>query len=124
MKAFGWFFPFAAMVFASFSLSLASDTTTACIDLATDGADITHIFVDSGCEASASELFITADGEPVTELHTNDGPCPDFPRDVWFRLKDKQATTIVCVSVQEEDCQADIQVYGKAGDECIVGTMP
>jgi hypothetical protein len=73
MKAFGGFFLFAVMAFAAgFTWagdgSLACDTSIACFDIATDGANITHIFVDSGCAASASEYSITIDGEPVQEL--------------------------------------------------------
>src|SRR5262245_31563122 len=104
-------------------LACDSDSTTACFDITTNGANIPHVFVDSGCALSPSDFLILIDGFPVTEFHTNDGPCPDFPRDVWFRLKDKQATAVVCVSVQGAGPEGP-QVYAKAGDECIVGTMP
>jgi len=60
--------------------------TSACFDITTDGANITHVFVDSGCAASPSDFLITVDGNPVVELHTDDGRCESIPRDVWFPL--------------------------------------
>ncbi len=102
---------------------LASDSSTACLDIVTDGANITHIFIDSGCAASPSDVFITVDGEPVTEFHTDDGPCESLPRDFWFPLHTHQDYAHVCVSVQG-DCQEDIRVYAKAGSECLIATRP
>jgi hypothetical protein len=104
-------------------LAYDSDTTTACFDIATDGANITHLFIDSGCAASPSDFSINADGIPVTELHTDDGPCESIPRDVWFPLHSHQDTAFVCVSVRGAGPEG-IQVYAKAGDECIIATMP
>jgi archaellum component FlaG (FlaF/FlaG flagellin family) len=105
-------------------LACDSDSTSACFDITTDGdgANITHVFVDAGCAASPSDFEITVDGVPVTELHTDDGPCESIPRDVWFPLPGNQDTAEVCVSVQAAGPE-DIQVYAKAGDECIVGTV-
>jgi hypothetical protein len=102
---------------------LACDSSMACFDIATGGPDITHIIIDSGCEASPSDFEITVDGERVGKLHTDDGPCPEFPRDIWFLLKDKQDTAHVCVSVNVAGPEG-IQVYAKARNECIVGVMP
>jgi hypothetical protein len=103
--------------------ALANDSITTCVDIASSGADITHVFVASECAESPSDFFITVDGVAAIELHTNGGPCQDFPRDVWFQLKDKQDMAFVCVTVPG-DCPEGTQVYAKAGDECIVGTMP
>jgi hypothetical protein len=104
-------------------LACDSDSATACFDVTTDGANITHIFVDSECAASPSDFSITVDGEPVTALYTDDGPCESIPRKVWFPLLGNQDTALVCVSLQRAGLE-DIQVYAKAGDECIAGTMP
>src|SRR5262245_44179874 len=117
-----------ASVFASLLLVCASsrsDSNPACFDLTSGVADITHIFIASECAESPSDFFITVNGTavPVPEFHTNGGPCPEFPRDVWFQFREKQVTATVCVTVPE-DCPEGIQVYGKAGDECLVGTMP
>jgi hypothetical protein len=95
MKAFGWFLLFAVMSFAAFSFSLASDSTTACFDIAAEGGNVTHIFVDSIFGASASDYSITVDGEPITHLQTDDGPCENIPRDVWFSLQTNQDTAHV-----------------------------
>src|SRR5262249_8747774 len=91
----------------------AVDTTTACFDITTNGSDITHILIDSGCgpSLSPSDFAITVDGEPTLPLHTEGGPCPDVPRDVWFRLPDKQDTAFVCVTIQA-DCPG-LQVYAE-----------
>ena len=51
-------------------LASDSDSSIACFDIATEGANITHIFVNSPCATSPSDFAITVDGEPVTELHT------------------------------------------------------
>jgi hypothetical protein len=104
-------------------LACDSNPTTACLDITTDGENITHIFVDSGCAASPSDFAITVDGEPITELHTDDGPCESIPREVWFPLHGHQDTAHVCVSVPGVGPEG-IQVYAKAGDECIAGTLP
>jgi hypothetical protein len=106
---------------AALSFSCATASTTECFDIAGEGANITHIFVDSGC--AASEYAITADGEPVTELYTDGGPCKSIPRDVWFPLEGNQDTALVCVSILE-DCPEGIQVYAKAKSKCIAGTQP
>jgi hypothetical protein len=123
MKTFGCFLLIAVMTFAAYSFSLASDSNTACFDIATEGGNITHIFVDSGIGASASAFTITVDGQPVVKLHTEDGPCESIPRDVWFSLESSQETAHVCVSVQGEG-EADIQVYAKVDNECIIGSTP
>src|SRR5262249_40944511 len=67
------------------------DSRTACFNITTDGTDITHILIDSGCEADLdpSNFAITVDGELILPLHTEGGPCPDVPRDVWFLLPGK-----------------------------------
>jgi hypothetical protein len=101
----------------------ASASTGGCFDIVTDGAEITHILVDSTCAASPSDYAITVDGEPVTVLHTDDGPCESLARGVWFPLQGHQDTAHVCVSVRGE-CQGSIQVAVKAGDECVSGTQP
>ena len=124
MKAFGWFFLFAVMAFAAdltwagdissyanspwLGFSLACDSSTARFDIITDGANITHVFVDSGCEASASEYALTVDGTAVQTLYTNGGPCKSISRDVWFPLQGNQDTVLVCVSVQRAGAE-DIQ---------------
>jgi hypothetical protein len=87
----------------------------------TDGANITHIFIDSGCTVSPSDFEITVDGEPVEHLSTDDGPCESIARDVWFPLHEPQDTAHVCVSVAGE-CSEPIEVYAKAGSECIAAT--
>jgi hypothetical protein len=104
-------------------LACDSDGGMACFNIATEGANITHIFVDSGCAASPSDFSITVDGEPVRELYTDDGPCESLPRDVCFPLPGHQETAHVCVSVQG-DCVGCLQVYAKAGSACIAGTQP
>jgi len=99
------------------------DTRTACFDIATNGPDITHVLIDSGCRPSLSpsNFEITVDGEPERELHTEGGPCPDVSRDVWFRLPDKQDTAFVCATVRG-DCPNPIQMYGQtAGGFCFPG---
>ena len=58
------------------------------------------MFVDSACAASPSDFAITVDGEAVPELHTDDGPCENIPREIWFPLPGHQDTAHVCVSVQ------------------------
>jgi hypothetical protein len=102
--------------------SLLASSSTACFDVVTEDANITHIFVNA-CAATASEFAITVDGEPVTELHTDDGPCEHISTDVWFPLQGNQDTAHVCVSVQG-DCPEGIQLYAKAESECAAGTMP
>jgi hypothetical protein len=105
-------------------LACDSDSSrVACFDILTDGPNITHVFVDSGCAASPGDFLVTVDGVSVTEFHTNGGPCESIPRDVWFPLLGNQDDAFVCVSVQRAG-PVGIQVYAKAGDECIVGTMP
>jgi len=89
------------MTFAAYSFSLASDSSTACFDITTDGANITHIFVASTPAASASEYAITVDGEPIEKLSTDESPCEDIPRDVWFPLHGNQDTAHVCVTVHK-----------------------
>jgi hypothetical protein len=129
MKAFGWFFLFAVITFAAGltragdGFSLACDSGTACFDIMTDGGNITHIFVDSTCAASASEYAITVDGEPVEELYTDDGPCERIPRDVWFPLQSNQDTAHVYVSVQGAGSEG-IYVYAKVESECVAGAQP
>jgi hypothetical protein len=99
MKAFAWLFLFAVMAVIAWagdlsasangrwlSVSLSGDSSAAligpCFDIATDGANITHIFVDPACGASASAYLVTADGVPVTEYHTEGSPCESVPREV------------------------------------------
>src|SRR5262245_11060762 len=112
MKGFGWFLLLGVMAFSAFSYSLASGNSSPCFDVTTEGGNITHIFVDSGIGASASEFAITVDGEPVIKLHTDDGPCESIPRDVWFSLEGSQDEAHVCVSVQGEG-PVGVQVYAK-----------
>jgi len=102
-------------------LPLTCDTSTACFDIATNGEDITHIFVSSGCATDPADFAITVDGEPVGTLHTEGGPCPSLPRDIWFRLEGKQDTAFVCVTVRDNGLN-NLQVSAKANNECIVGT--
>jgi len=106
---------------------LTCDSSMACFDIFTNGPNITHIFIDSGCGASPSDFQVTIDGEALeyfqTELHTNGGPCESIPRDVWFPLPGDQDEAHICVSVHAAGPEG-IQVYAKAGGECIVGTMP
>src|SRR5262249_57215191 len=118
MKAFGWFLLFGVMVFAAASFSLASDSSTACFDVTSEGRNITHIFVASTAEASPSDYAITLDGEPVTHLYTDESPCEDIPRDVWFPLNGNQSDAHVCVTVQAED-PVEIEVSAKVNNECI-----
>jgi len=89
----------------------------------TDGGNITHIFVDSTCAASASEYAIMVDGGPVEELYTDDGPCERILMDVWVRLQSDQDTAHVCGSVQGAGPEG-IQVYAKVESECVAGTQP
>jgi len=121
MKPFGWFFPFAVVVFAAFSFSLASASTTGCFDIVTNGGHITHIFVAS--TPAASEYAITVDGEPVEKLYTDESPCEDVPIDVWFPLHGNQDMAHVCVSVQGAGPE-DIEVSAKVNNECITGVTP
>jgi hypothetical protein len=123
MKAFGWIFLFAVMSFATISSSLANESSTACFDIITDGGNITHIFVDSAFGVSPSDYVITVDGIPITHLQTDGGPCESIPRDVWFSLQTNQDSALVCVSIQGEG-EADLQVYAKVDNECIIGTTP
>jgi hypothetical protein len=106
---------------------LASDSITAqsgpCSDFDTNGENITHILIDAECAASPSDFLITVDGEPVTEFHTDDGPCESLPRDFWFSLHGQQDTAHVCV-VPPGGCPEGVQVYAKAGSTCIAGTQP
>ena len=97
--------------------------TSPCVDFATEGANLTHIFVESPCATSPSDFLITVDGQPVPTLYTDDGPCENIPRDVWFPLQGHQETAHVCVSVSG-DCSGDIHVYAKAGNKCIPAPMP
>jgi hypothetical protein len=101
---------------------LASTSSTACFDLATDSVHLTYVFVDSGCVGSPSDVVITVDGLEATELYTDGGPCESIPRDVWFPLQANQEV-LVCVSVQG-DCPAGIQVHVEAGSACTAGAMP
>jgi hypothetical protein len=101
----------------------SSASSTSCVDITSDGANITHIFVDSGCAMSSSDFLITVDGEPVEHLYTNDGPCENIPRDVWFPLQTPQDTAHICVSVQGTG-PGPLRVSAKAGNECIIGTTP
>jgi hypothetical protein len=103
-------------------LACDGDSTTACFDFVSDGANISHIFIDVACAASVSDYAITVDGEPVTELYTDDGPCESIPREVWFTLHSHQDTAHVCVSIQGAGPE-DIQVYAKAGRDCIAPAM-
>jgi hypothetical protein len=73
-------------------------------------------FVDSGCEAGASEYSITVDGEPAQELYTNGGPCESISRGVWFRLQGNQDTAPICVCVQRAGPEG-IQVSAKVKSE-------
>jgi hypothetical protein len=81
------------------------------------------MFVDSAYAAIPSDFAITVDGEAVPELHTDDGPYENIPREIWFPLPGHQDTAHVCVSVQRAGPE-DIRVSAKAGSACIAGTMP
>ena len=119
MKAFGRFFLFAVMILAAFSSAFA-DTSTACFDLdANFGKKITHILVDSGAGASASDFDIMVDGEqvPVGKLHTDGGPCEDIPRDVWFLLEGGPETAFVCLTVQVGEDVSNIKVFAKVNED-------
>ncbi len=106
------------------ALTCDSDSSTACFDVTTNGANITHIFVVSACHpTSPSDYAITVDGEPVEKLNTDDGPCEDIPRDVWFSLQSNQDRALVCVSVQGSG-PAGIQVAAKAKSECVGSSSP
>jgi hypothetical protein len=99
-----------------------SDSSTACFDITTDGANITHVFVYSACVSSPSNYTITVDGEPVPKLYTDDGPCESIPRDVWFPLQGTQDMAHVCISVEGAGPKG-LQVGAKAGNECIARTL-
>jgi hypothetical protein len=124
MKAFGRFLLLAVVAFSTFSISLASASSTACFDITAEfKSNITHIFVATEPAASPSDYAITVDGEPIEKLYTDESPCEDIPRDVWFPLHGSQDTAHVCVSVQGAGPD-DIEVSAKVDNECITGTTP
>jgi hypothetical protein len=105
-------------------LNPAGNTATACFDVTTNGANIGQIFIDNICGPTVPEEFvITVDGEPVTKLHTEDSPCPELPSDVFFSLTGHQSTAHVCVSVLGASGGC-ISVGAKAGDECLIASVP
>jgi hypothetical protein len=104
--------------------ALTCDSGTACFDVTTTGANITHIFVVSACPpTSPSDYVVTVDGVPVEKLNTDDGPCEGIPRDVWFSLQSNQDRAMVCVAVQGSGA-GGIQVAAKAKSECVESSSP
>src|SRR4051812_42647378 len=96
MKAFRELVLGAVILCAAWSAALASDDSTACVDIVSDGGNISHIFVSAGAEAS--DYAITVNGEQVEQLSMDESPCADVTNDVWFALQRHQDTAYVCVS--------------------------
>jgi hypothetical protein len=102
---------------------LSCNSDTACFDVTTNGANITHIFIDSPCVSGDGDYEVTVDGEPVKKLHTNGGPCQSIPRDVWFPLQGNQAEAHVCVTVKGVG-PSGVQVGAKAKNDCVMASVP
>jgi hypothetical protein len=104
-------------------------TPFACFDVRTDGANITHIFVDvdAPCASNPSDFSVEVNGVPVTDLHTQGGPCTGgggngpIDRDVWFPLMGNQSQASVCVFTHGF-VASQISVGAKAQDDCVAAS--
>jgi len=92
-------------------------------DVETNGKNITHIFVDvaAPCVSSAS-FYVYVDGELVTNLHDQGGPCQGIARDVWFPLTGNQSTATVCVELDGYTPKS-VTVGAKAQGDCVSATQ-
>lgn len=100
--------------------TLACPSPTVCFQLATDGANITHVFidVDACCAASPDDYDVLVDGQPVKVLHDHGGPCGDIARDAWFPLQGNQSAAEVCLQFHGF-VPGSVSVGAKAKSECV-----
>jgi hypothetical protein len=96
------------------------EPTYACFDVSTNGANITHIFVDvdAPCVNDPSDFYVEVDGHRVDKLHTHGGPCHGIDRDVWFPLTGNQDEAEVCVYFNGFVPER-VSVGAKSKSECV-----
>lgn len=100
--------------------SLTCPSPMACFHVTTNGANITHIFidVDACCAVDSGDYDVLVDGQPVTQLHDGGGgPCKELARDVWFPLQGNQASAEVCLQFHGF-VPSHVSVGAKAKSEC------
>jgi hypothetical protein len=99
-----------------------------CFDVSTNGANITHIFVDvdAPCVEDARDYEIRVNDTLIEKLHDTGGPCNhgdrEIVRDVWFPLIGNQAEAEVCL-VFDDFVPDLVRVGAKAKDECEAATV-
>ncbi|MFT3766423.1 MAG: hypothetical protein QM820_13060 [Minicystis sp.] len=101
--------------------TLACPAPVACFQVSTNGANITHIFidVDACCAPDPGDYDVTVDGQPVTQLHDGGGgPCKELEREVWFPLQGNQASAEVCLQFHGF-VPSHVSVGAKAKNECV-----
>lgn len=96
------------------------EPTYACFDVSTNGANITHIFVDvdAPCAPDPDAFYVEVDGNRVDKLHTHGGPCHGIDRDVWFPLTGNQDEAEVCVYF-DGFVPSHVSVGAKSKSECV-----
>lgn len=104
--------------------SLACGSPEACFQITTNGANITHIFidVDACCAPDPGDYEVLVDGEPVTKLHDAGGPCQELEREVWFPLQGNQSTAEVCLRFHGF-VPGHVSVGAKAKEECVATAL-
>jgi uncharacterized membrane protein YgcG len=102
----------------------ACGATETCFQITTNGANITHVFidVDACCAPDPGDYEVIVDGQPVTKLHENGGPCQDLARELWFPLQGNQATAEVCLRFHGF-VPGHVSVGAKAKDECVATAL-
>lgn len=102
-------------------VSLTCPAPIACFQVSTNGANITHVFidVDACCAADPDDYDVLVDGQPVTKLHDGGGgPCDEIEREVWFPLQGNQASAEVCLQFHGF-VPNHVSVGAKAKSECV-----
>jgi hypothetical protein len=102
-----------------------------CFDVDTNGANITHIFVDvdAPCVSNPDDYDVLLggpNGAVVDKLHTRGGPCNHgldaIDRDVWFPLSRNQSRAEVCIRFHGFVPQ-NVSLGAKAKSECVATTV-
>lgn len=105
--------------------ALACSAPEVCFQITTNGANITHVFVDvdACCAPDPGDYEVLVDGEVVTKLHDGGGgPCKDIVREAWFPLQGNQATAEVCLRFNGF-VPGHVSVGAKAKDECVASAF-
>jgi uncharacterized membrane protein YgcG len=101
--------------------TLACPSPSMCFQISTNGANITHVFldVDACCAPDPGDYDVLVDGQPVKVLHDGaGGPCKEIEREVWFPLQGNQATAEVCLQFHGF-VPSHVSVGAKSKSECV-----